>query len=658
MDKLDPPQIVLCNSANVPEKLQDIDRKPLTLEYRDDADNKRNISLGLPDFVRQAYHLPNRILDLLEIATYIFSADRLVSRGAKDAVEYHSWSRKFHFVVKVRDIDFWQQAEVKKTLTEALTFMSGDESYTFTFQGGHSTPRADLFDTDEFELSKKPETSTLLFSGGLDSLSGALKHLEQTSDDVCLVSYRSQSVMMRTQDQLVKAISKKYPDRLKHYTFRCNLSKTKAKEETQRTRSLLFTAIAFAISYVLKKEAFYVYENGITGLNFKKRQDQFNARTSRTTHPKVLSLLEKLFQLINEEHFSIENPFLFKTKTDVVKNIADLGYEKLIPSSVSCGKGRLNFEYGTHCGGCSQCVDRRFGVYASDTDKWDEASQLYDLDFINEPVTTHEAKTTLVDYIRQAHKFDSWNIEDFHDNTLQELVDIVDHVPAKNDQEAIEKLFKLCSKHGQQVASAIKKMRSKHDDPFEKINEDSLLDLLQNRPYLKTNGTIYDLIRNLRDLPSGNDHAKKYEKLGIEILQKLFNPYLIDPKSQVKTHDGREIIDITFQNTADNGFWKDMKERYGNIVVIFELKNMEDLSNEEFHQIAGRLNEKKGRMGFLVARSKDGLDNQRAYRKLQDDKIIITLTDKDLIDMANYLAKGKSPTKYVREMYREFIEQA
>ena len=658
MDTSHPPQVVLCNSADLTEELQHIDRDPLTLEYRDDTVNERNISLGLPDFVRQAYHLPDRILDLLEIATYIFSADRLVSRGAKDAVEYHSWSRRFHFIIKVRDIGFWQKLEVQKTLTEALTFMSGDKSYAFTFQKGHSTPRTDLFDTDEFKLSEKLETSTLLFSGGLDSLSGALKHLEQTSDDVCLVSYRSQSVMKRTQDQLVKAILEKYPDRVKHYTFRCNLSKIKAKEETQRTRSLLFTVIAFSISYVLNQKKFYVYENGITGLNFKKRQDQFSARTSRTTHPKVLSLLERLFQLINEEAFSIGNPFLFKTKTDVVKNIANLDHQNLIPSSVSCGKGRLNFEYGTHCGGCSQCIDRRFGVYASDTNEWDEASKLYDLDFINEPVTTHEAKTTLVDYIRQAQKFDSWSIEDFYDHTLQELVDIVDHIPAKGEQEAIEKLYDLCSKHGRQIASAIKKMRTKHDDPFKEVKEDSLLDLVQNRPYLKTDSSIYQLVEDLRSLPSGNDHSKKYEGLGEKILHKLFGPDLIDPKSQVKTYDGREIIDITFQNAADKGFWKDIKEGHGNIVVIFELKNMEDLSNEEFHQIAGRLNDTKGRMGFLVARSKDGLDDQRAHRKLQDDKVIITLTDEDLIKMLEGLEKNKPPTEYVSKKYREFIESA
>ena len=65
-------------------------------------------------FVRDVSHLPSRILDLLEIAAYVFCADRLASRGRKDNVEYHSWPRLFHFVIKVRDFDFWDTHDVKE----------------------------------------------------------------------------------------------------------------------------------------------------------------------------------------------------------------------------------------------------------------------------------------------------------------------------------------------------------------------------------------------------------------------------------------------------------------------------------------------------------------------------------------------------------------
>ena len=73
------PQIVLCNGANLPQQWAQYE--PLILEYREDADSTQNVKLALADFVCSVGHLPDRILDLLEIATYVFCADRLVPRG-------------------------------------------------------------------------------------------------------------------------------------------------------------------------------------------------------------------------------------------------------------------------------------------------------------------------------------------------------------------------------------------------------------------------------------------------------------------------------------------------------------------------------------------------------------------------------------------------
>jgi hypothetical protein len=78
----------------------------LTLAYNPSAPSERNIQLSLPDFVRDVYHLPDRLLDLLEIAAYVFSADRLIRRGERDDVEYHAWARSFEFRIRVRDHAF------------------------------------------------------------------------------------------------------------------------------------------------------------------------------------------------------------------------------------------------------------------------------------------------------------------------------------------------------------------------------------------------------------------------------------------------------------------------------------------------------------------------------------------------------------------------
>jgi hypothetical protein len=177
----------------------------LTLAYQLNVPTERNIELALPNFVRGVYQLPDRPLDLLEIAAYVFSADRLIRRGERDDVEYHAWARSFEFRIRVRDHTFWSQDDVNHKLSEALTFITGDRDFTFLFQSGHRTPAASLFDQEEFRIEPRQRTSVMLFSGDLDSLAGAIELLETSHDHVCLVSHQSQPGIMRTQNGLVKA---------------------------------------------------------------------------------------------------------------------------------------------------------------------------------------------------------------------------------------------------------------------------------------------------------------------------------------------------------------------------------------------------------------------------------------------------------------------
>ena len=96
--------IFLCNQAIPPEGLGLSDYT--VLDYRLTGNEPPSIRLRLPDFVRSINYLPDRYLDLLEIAAYVFAADRLTTRGSRQAVEYQSWARSLHFIVKVRDSNF------------------------------------------------------------------------------------------------------------------------------------------------------------------------------------------------------------------------------------------------------------------------------------------------------------------------------------------------------------------------------------------------------------------------------------------------------------------------------------------------------------------------------------------------------------------------
>lgn len=484
--KGEPLHIVLCNGAKFPKELNRRANKDTLKLFHDPGSSERNVNIQLPCFVGAVYHLPNRIKDLLEIAAYVYATDRKTLRGTLNSVEYHKWDRTFHFVFAVRDIAFWNRKDVQFALSEALVFMTGDKSYEFSFQQLASELPMSLFDQGEFAIVPNKPTSIVLFSGGLDSLTGVVDRLKNTDDNICLISHQSgQPESVKTQKKLVEALNQKYGNRCKHFKFFCNLKGDRAVEETQRTRSFLYGSIAFALAGALSQNGFYFYENGITSVNFSKRQDLINARASRTTHPKTLGLLEKFYSMFAPaQPVKIHHPYLFKTKTDVVSALVDLGEQELISSSVSCSKTFQNTTQNSHCGHCSQCVDRRFAMYASSVEDYDEQG-IYSFDFLKDELEDGKAKTTLIDYVRLALKFVQLNQTAFMLELMDELVNLDDYIAGANENDRLEKIHQLCHRHGEQIETALERMRSKHDKPFKQRPVGSFIKIIANKDYLK-----------------------------------------------------------------------------------------------------------------------------------------------------------------------------
>lgn len=471
-----------CNGAS-----QEGLNKARALEYRPDHPG-RNLKISLASFVRRVFHIPPRTLDLLEIAAYVYAADRLVKRGRRDAVEFHSWSRRVHLRTKVRDLEFWQRSDVQDTLSACLEFMTGDSEFSFSFEGGHTTPPTSLFDRADFESpAPSRNTEVTLFSGGLDSLSGAMSSLSRTDSSLVLVSHHGQPTVKGVQTALARALKTRHPGRVHHYGFECTFTGVQATEETQRSRSFLYTSIGFAICQALRSEALSVYENGVTSLNLGRREDMANARSSRTTHPRSMADLQRFFRLVADDGtFRIDTPFLWKTKRDVIKTLVDSNGGGLIASSVSCTRSRQKDPDATHCGRCFQCVDRRVAMFASKFQNLDD-SGLYATDIIQDPILDAESRTAVVDYVRQASSFVNSTADSFAQEHLAELAALGDDVPdVASDIELIERVWGLMREHGQNVRSGIGKMRELYDDPLGELRPDSLLALVASREHQRT----------------------------------------------------------------------------------------------------------------------------------------------------------------------------
>ncbi|HPA19677.1 MAG TPA: hypothetical protein PLU30_18155 [Verrucomicrobiae bacterium] len=477
-----PLRVFLCNGAPRPKSVP-AGAHVTALNYLND-DPERLVTLRLPKFVDQLYHLPDRILDLLELAAYVFAADRATFRGAKDAVEYHAWPRAMLFSMRVRDAEFWNQPRVKEKLSAAIRFMTGDCEYSFDFLEGHTTPPTSLFDREEFAIAPRGPASVALFSGGLDSLAGVLERLATTSEDIYLISHRSgQPSTKKTQAALVRVLCANHPGRVHHYSFDCGLAHVRGVEETQRTRAFLFGSIAFAVAHRIGLDSFFAFENGVTSLNFLRRQDLMNARASRTTHPQTHALMADFFAEVRGGPVRVLNPFWTKTKADVFALLDKVGGRDLINSSVSCSK-TFNRLVGsaTHCGCCFQCVDRRIAAYAAGLHEIDNAG-IYSADIFRDRIEADEARTTALDYVRQAVHFATATDDGFFMERLAELSDVTPFVGMEEDA-AVDAVWALCRRHGEQVLQGLDEVRRRFDDLRFPLADGSLLQLIATRAHL------------------------------------------------------------------------------------------------------------------------------------------------------------------------------
>jgi hypothetical protein len=638
---------IFCNGAKPAGR-----RKPKGAVHLDYRGAEAKVKLHLPAFVREVNHLPDRVLDLLEIAAYVFAADRSVHRGDKDALEYHTWSRSLHLTIKVRDHAFWQRKTVQEKLAAALVFMSGDRFYDFAFQPGHSTPATGLFDRQGLSILP-PESGTkiAMFSGGLDSLGGVVDALADPAIRPCLISHQSgQTGTVRTQNQMFKALDDRYPKRLSHYRFRCGLQGVKAEEETQRTRAFLYTSTAFALASALNLNEITAYENGVTAINFPRRGDLLNARASRTTHPRTIALMEAFLSEVLGSTFRVETPFLWKTKADVLRLLDEHGASDLIASAVSCSKTFQNLGQAPQCGGCSQCVDRRFAAYAAGMDDRDH-SGLYALDFLTEVVADTSVRTTVVDYVRQARDFADWNVDHFQTKHLNELADVVGYT-GLGEEETVEATYGLCRRHGLDVSQAVRRMRERHDDPMQPLPAGSFLRIISDREYLNEAKSDYaGLLGRLGALPTGDEHATAYERLVREVMVAVFEPDLAFTQAQERTDGGRKRIDLIFRNTSEQGFFSTLRDAHQKYCpwIPVECKNYSnDLANPEYSQLKDRLGDGRPEVGLIVCRK--NVDAQAVLKQCQDRSrgsrggiIMLVLEDADLMHLLTLRARGQVP---------------
>ncbi|GIX10639.1 7-cyano-7-deazaguanine synthase [Elioraea sp.] len=417
----------------------------------------KNVNLRI-DYITRAMvaNVPDLLIDLLEIAAYVYCADQRVGRGRTTLANFaESWRRNLHFAIPVRKLAIWQQQEVQRLLAETLGFLS-DDSYSFEFRQARDPfyPR-DLY-FDNFVDASADHDVIAMFSGGLDSFAGALQDLVMRKRSVCLVGHSSSSKVRNVQETLVERLKERGLERrIAYIPVWVTNENSQAVDFSQRSRSFLFACLGLVIARMSGKDSLTFYENGVVSINPPMAGDVVGGRATRTTHPRVFRGLEELFSLLLDRSFSIENPLQWLTKSEVARLVQDAGMVDLLPLTNSCTRPYRRTREHPHCGECSQCIDRRFAILAAGLGAHEPASN-YKVDLLTADRSTSDDRRMAVSYVSFFRKIAGTTRERFPAE-FPEVVAALGHFPGLSPTEAGDRLYDLFQRQAAAVNAVIEK---------------------------------------------------------------------------------------------------------------------------------------------------------------------------------------------------------
>jgi hypothetical protein len=322
------------------------------------------MALGIWDALRQMKNVqavPTGVaLELLLLASLVSVADTRLNRVR---TSQDGWTREIGLYLPVADTARW--AAAKPVIERMLRFLTGD-IWVIDFRpwpgslGKPQTAQASLIGPDFDAVS--------LFSGGLDSLIGAIDRLEAGREKLYFVSHKADGSISKPQGSLFGLVQGHFhnskPERLAFRMGRIREAFSAiGGENSTRGRSFLFIALAaFAGSAIGRPFPIYVPENGLISLNVPLDPTRLASNSTRTTHPFYFHRWNELLDLLGIPG-TVQNPYWDKTKGEMILQCARSDVLKATAAlSISCAKPAHDRFHGggkDHCGYCLPCIIRR-----------------------------------------------------------------------------------------------------------------------------------------------------------------------------------------------------------------------------------------------------------------------------------------------------------
>lgn len=334
-----------------------------------------NLTTGIEELARElGQPLTSLEADLLTLTSAVYAADLAFVRQPLENV-----CRLIEMTVPV--VNHAAFEGIRANLEYALHVLTRDAwSLTFTHRGG---------EPEQHQGWPVAGGTTLLFSGGLDSLAAAVELLDAGVPLTLVSHYTRNPTTSRSQTDLAGYLEGIYgipgPIRVRvgaHAAPGASFPSAQEREPSQRSRSIVFVAIAaIAARRSGRREIVMMAENGPIAIHLALSTARIGPFSTHTAHPEYLRVISASMSTLLGEEIRVSNPYLYQTKGEVVAPLVGV-HDPAIALAVSCWQAsRVATD---HCGYCIPCLVRRVALethgYAADQYARDLLSE--DLDAI------------------------------------------------------------------------------------------------------------------------------------------------------------------------------------------------------------------------------------------------------------------------------------
>lgn len=301
---------------------------------------------------RVQQEFPSIIADLIDLAVAIHATDRLTFQSLQQEQTH------ICVVLPVRHPELLNTTSFQDKLSSLLEWVTGSR-WLFDFHkrldSGRVVEQQPLLSSAEHYVDE-----VTLWSGGLDALAGLYTRLKKSHEaSFMLFGTGSNENTLARQEHVFQELQPSFPNRLNlcRVPIRFSESSLHKKNKISRARGVVFMLLGAACAYLMGQRVLHLYENGIGAINLPYRKSAVGLDHSRSVHPLTLLKVSDIISELLGEKFKVQNPFLFWTKAEMCKTLAEDGRGDLSPLTMSCDSPHR--QQPIQCGYCSSCLLRK-----------------------------------------------------------------------------------------------------------------------------------------------------------------------------------------------------------------------------------------------------------------------------------------------------------